>query len=222
MNKTDIPLRSFAKIFTGNQIKKIAPLANLIGCEGNLKIPRTIAIFNMGSGTDCPSRKLGLCAANKAKVSCYALKTERGYRPLVLPFRRRQEVYWKQITAEYFASQFLLINITKRNPFSAIRINESGDFWSQECVNKLEKIATILRRFGIKVYAYTSRRDLNFSKCHNLILSGSGFRKKGIANEFRIVKDLNEKPKGWSICKGNCRICNNCLIRGRNTVVKSH
>ena len=68
-------------------------LKNLIA-TGNKKLPTTTAIFNMGSATDCPSLKKGLCTAvTEKKVTCYALRPE-NFRPLVLPYRRRQEKYW--------------------------------------------------------------------------------------------------------------------------------
>ena len=149
-------------------------------------------------------------------------KSEREYRKYVLPFRNRQEKYWKKVTAESFVSDFTMINSLKERPYNVIRINESGDFWTQKCINKLEKIATLLTPFKIKVYCYTSRSDLNYKKCKNLIVSGSGFKKEGISNIFQIVKNIKDKPKGYSICKGNCKICNKCQIRGNKIIIKSH
>ena len=57
---------------------------------GNKKIGNDTLIFNMGSATDCPSKKLGLC---RHCDKCYALKAERQY-PQVRPFRDRQADYW--------------------------------------------------------------------------------------------------------------------------------
>jgi len=221
-NSSIIPLKVWAKIYTGGKGKKSCYLNQLIIGTGNIKIPSTTAIFNMSSATDCPSKRLGLCKAEKQGCKCYAIKSEYNYRPYVLPFRRQQEAYWKEVNAFEFVSQFLLLNAMKEKPFNALRLNESGDFHSQECVTKAESIALILRRFGIVTYCYTSRSDLDFSKVKHLVISGSGFQKKGITNEFKIVFDISERPKGYGVCKGNCKICKRCSIRGMKTVVKKH
>jgi hypothetical protein len=190
---------------------------------GNKKIPRDTAIFNMGSATDCPSFKLGLCNAVNSGVKCYAKKAEHGQWPRVLPYRRKQANFWKSIKASEFVRQFLDINSHKRiRPFNAIRFNEAGDFWSQKCVQKAEHIARMLADYGIKCYCYTSRKDLDYSKVKHLIISGSGFRKEGIANEFKIVNDVKEKPKGYVVCPMSCKSCDRCLGRGNLTVVKKH
>ena len=217
-----VTLVSFAKILTMGKGKGFCPLNSLLSA-GNMKVPSTTAIFNMSSATDCPSLKLGLCKAMvDGKHVCYAKKSEVGSRPTVLPYRRKQEKFWLGVTAEDFVSQFLLINALKVKPFTALRLNEAGDFHSQECVDKAEKIATYLKRFGIKVYGYTSRDDLDFSKTKNLVVSGSGFIKDGIKNEFKIIKTKNDKPKGYGICAGDCKICNRCQVRGLNTAVILH
>lgn len=217
-----MPLRAFARIFSSGKGKKELPLNALIQHKGNIKIPSSTAIFNMSSATDCPSKKLGLCKACEQGVKCYAEKSEYSYRPDVLPYRRKQEIFWKGITSHEFVYQFLLINALKENPFDKIRFNESGDFHTQTCVDKLEAIATMLKRFGIVCYCYTSRSDLDFSKVRNLVVSGSGFTKEGITNQFKIVKDLKDRPKGFGICAMDCHKCSRCTVKNRNTVVKAH
>ena len=198
------------------------PLRKLIG-EGNLKVPRTTAIFNMASATDCPSLKRGLCMAYvDGKHVCYARKAEYSYHPGVLPYRRRQEKLWLNTSAEDFAAQFLIINTMKKNKFTAIRFNESGDFHSQDCVTKTERIARILSKYGIKSYLYTSRMDLDFRKCEKLVVNGSGFLGRGVTNTFQIVKQINNIPKGFRACVGDCRICSRCMNKGMKTVIKKH
>jgi len=215
-------LSSYAKILTAGIGKDFCPLNKLIS-EGNTKLPVTTAIFNMSSAHDCPSLKLGLCKAYvDGKHVCYAKKAEFDYHPQVLPYRRRQEKFWLSVTAEEFASQFLLINALKVKPFTALRLNEAGDFHSQECVDKAEKIATLLKRYGVIVYGYTSRDDLIYTSCKNLIVSGSGFMKDGINNLFTIVKKKEDKPKGFGICAGDCKVCFRCQKRGLMTCVILH
>jgi hypothetical protein len=215
-------LKVYLKLIAGSQGKHFSPLTSLVS-SGNHKLPRTTGIFNMGSATDCPSRRLGLCQAfANGKCICYALKAEREYRPFTLPFRRRQEIYWKNTPAKKFATDFVTMNMLKVRPYNALRLNESGDFWSQECVGKAEKIARILKRYGITTYCYTARSDLDFSRCKRLVVSGSGFCKEGIKGEFLMVKDVKvQRPRGYGVCVSNCRTCSRCLV-GRKTVIAIH
>jgi len=218
----DMPLKSYAKLITVGVGKWFSPLSKLLS-TGNTKLPKTTAIFNMGSAHDCPSFKLGLCRAYyNGKHICYARKSETSMRPEVEPRRNRQKAFWLACTAEEFASQFLLINAMKELPWDSLRLNESGDFWGQECIVKAERIATILKPYGIKAYGYTSRSDLDYTQTRNLIVSGSGFQKEGITNVFLIIAKKEDRPKGYGMCKMNCRICNRCMTRGFNTCVLVH
>jgi hypothetical protein len=221
-NRKNKELKNFTTLLVTTLNNEI-PLHKHMISRGNRKIPSTTAIFNMGAATNCPSHKLGLCSANKNGVKCYALKAEQnGKWFTVLPFRMRQEKYWKEVTAEEFALQFITINSKKAKSFDALRMNEAGDFWSQECVNKAEKIARILKQYGIVTYCYTSRSDLDYSKVTALKISGSGFKKKGIVNIFKIIGSIKDKPTGYGVCKGNCRICDRCKKSGLKTVVLKH
>lgn len=216
MGKT---LTEFARL----NVKSIhaLPLTPLIQ-RGNRKLPNTTAIFNMGSASNCPSLKLGYCQAYKGgRHVCYALKAERLW-PCVYPYRKRQEKFWKNITAEEFSRQFILINALVNKKYTALRLNEAGDFWNQDSVDKAEKIAYILNKFGIKVYCYTSRRDLDYSKVKHLVISGSNFQKLGIKNIFKTIVNKDDKPKGYGICVGNCRICSRCQNKNMKTVIMSH
>ena len=198
------------------------PLKNLLGGDGNSKIPRSTAIYNITSANDCPSMKLGLCAAKLQGCKCYALKSEYSYHPDVLPYRRKQAKLWEELTAVEFAKQFLVINFSRGTKFTALRLNVSGDFKNQKDVDKSEEIARILKLNGITVYTYSSRKDLNFSGCKNLILSGSNFTKAGVSNIFKIIEKKEDKPKGWLLCKGDCNICNRCQIRNQKICVLKH
>jgi len=212
----------FSRLCEKNVFPNGIPLQKLLCNVGNHKIPSSTAIFNMGSATDCPSLSLGLCKVQTDNNRCcYALKAEVLY-PNVLPYRRRQELYWNETSAEQFAFQFLLINSKKRNPFNALRLNESGDFHSQQCVEKAESIARILSRYGVTTYCYTSRSDLDFKRVKSLIVNGSGFKGRGISNVFKMITEKKKKPKGYAMCAMNCRICARCMQRGMNTCVIKH
>ena len=189
---------------------------------GNHKLPRTTAIFNMGPATTCPSKKLGLCQAftKEGKHVCYALRAEVQY-PRALPYRKRQEKYWKKNSAERFIMDFLEIQSRKRNKFTAIRLNESGDFWTQDCIRKAELISRYLEGIDVKVYCYTARSDLDYSRVSSLVVMGSDFKKEGIAGVFKMIETRKERPKGFGTCAMDCRKCKRC-IKGQNTVVMRH
>jgi len=214
----------FGKLFKDEEI----PLSFLIQ-PGNIKIPRETAIFNMSSATDCVSLEKGLCKAcvwnedlQKLKTVCYALKAEREYRPAVLPYRRRQEKFWLDVTAESFVIQFLIINARKRVKFDKIRFNESGDFHDQEGVDKAEKIAKLLVNFGIKVYCYTSRDDLDYTRVKNLVINASGFSAPGLKNEFTMILKDDPWPKGYAKFPEDCTVCDRCSILGKKSFVYKH
>ena len=196
-------------------------LKNHINVDGNSKVPSSIAIFNMGSATKCPSKKLGLCAACKSKVKCYALKSEQFYTNTI-PYRNKQEKYWKKVKAENFIADFISMQQRKRNKFKGLRLNESGDFWSQKCVEKAEKIAKGLVKIGVKTYCYTSRSDLDYKGIKSLIISGSGFKKSGISSVFKIIDKKENRPKGYGLCAGDCSVCNRCMKRNMKTAVIKH
>lgn len=219
----NIAIKPFVSILLKSVWKKKIPLSSVLGESGNLKIPRTTAIFNMSSATDCPSRKLGLCkAVINGRYICYAKRSENSSRPAVLSFRRKQARYWQKVTAEQFCSEFLAISYSKLKPFNALRFNEAGDFHTQKCVNKAEKIARILKKYGVVCYLYTSRDDLDYSHVKALKISGSGFKKPGIVNIFQIIPSKKYKPKGYSICPMSCHSCNRCQRSGLKTVVVKH
>jgi len=212
---------SFAKMIALHVVGK-NPLRDLM-VAGNSKIPKTTAIFNMSSATDCPSLKLDICkACVLGKNFCYAMKSERSYRPNVLPYRRRQQDYWLNVSAEEFAFQFILVNSLKPKPFTKLRLNEAGDFHSQSCVNKADRIAKILSTYGIVTYCYTSRSDLNYTKVKHLTVNGSGFKKAGVQNEFRMIMKDEPWPKGYAKCPMDCTVCDRCSKKGKDTFVIQH
>lgn len=183
---------------------------------GNRKLPTTTGIFNICSATDCPSRKLGLCQVCNAGKRCYALKAEQMY-PGPLDYRRRQERLWDSLTAETFAGDLLGIASRRRTLTTALRLNEAGDFRTQADVDKAERIAHILSvEGGIDMYCYTARSDLDFSKTRDLVVNGSGFRVHG---EFRMILTPEERPKGYTMCVGNCRECSRCVSGGLTCVL---
>lgn len=206
---------------------------------GNSKLATFICIFNMGDCHNCPSAKLGLCELRKSyknrevkKDVCYGLKSEKMY-PDCLPYRKRQANYWLSVSAETFANEFIEIQKRKRVKFKYIRFNEGGDFYGQDCVNKLFKIAEIIyKETGVKTYTYTHRTDLNFDglndRLHylNILKSGENFNPKLIrfftAVPAKYWNDTLNHVKAWNksrklstdpkkyICANDCTKCNLC------------
>jgi len=174
---------------------------------GNAKLPKTTAIFNMTSATDCPAKKLGLCMIPDI---CYAMKAER-MRPDVLTHRRRQCKFWKNVSAKEFARQFIEMNNNKRIKVDTLRFSEAGDFSSQDDINKADKIAELLKEEEIITYTYTARSDLDFSNIKSLIVNGTYFKKRGIRNTFIPVSKFTNRNDREQ-CILNCRICNKCII----------
>lgn len=155
---------------------------NLISCSkfGNAKVGENTLIINMGPATSCPSAERGLCPiAGK----CYAARDEGMYPKTAVPYRERQKDYWLGNTAEQIAFDIQEIfegyeriqakrfekahreakAKHKKRPAPPkekriMRWNESGDFHSQECTEKLMAIAELTPE--ILHYTYTHRTDL--------------------------------------------------------------
>jgi hypothetical protein len=134
---------------------------------GNKKLPKTTAIFNMNSATDCPSKKLGLCKLCRV---CYAMKAEIQY-PDVLPYRRRQSNFWTSCDAPEFVNLFNTMQARKKIKLNKLRISEAGDYTTQNDVNKMTEIANNL---PVRSYCYTARTDLNFNGRGKLVVNLSG------------------------------------------------
>lgn len=183
---------------------------------GNLKIGNDTLILNMGSATDCPALKLGFCKLGK---KCYAYKAEHMY-PAVKPYRDRQANYWLTTSSFEIIKDFDTIASKHKKVWARIkylRVNESGDFYSNECINKLSVISSYLQdHYNITTYTYTARKDLNFESAHFLVKGSSnevGNNGKSIARdepEFDEHGLYHEHGKSYRECKGDCRICTYC------------
>ena len=94
------------------------------------------------------------------------------------------------------------------------RYNESGDFYSQKCVDKLNRISEFLKnRYDIITYGYSARSDLDFSNVH-FLCKGSGHDNgnngrtdvKKLTKEEKKLKTYNK----YVVCRMDCRVCNYC------------
>lgn len=175
---------------------------------GNLKLNNQTLIFNMGTATNCQSKKLGLCKVCNNNVLCYAEKAERIYKH-VLPYREKQKIYWLSNTSNQIIKD--METFIGNRIIKYIRINESGDFHTQDCVNKLNKISLYFKNKGIIVYGYTARIDLDYTGV-SFIIRASGYKPtNGMTGATTIIKKNRPIPKGYFKCVGDCTICNKCM-----------
>jgi len=199
--------------------------------NGNRKIGKDTIIVNMGTATNCPAASMckfsNKSTDKKCKNKCYALKAERIY-PQVLPFRKRQEKYWLNNTAEQIAEDIkITAYVHGTTIIKYVRINEAGDFHTIDCVKKLIKIAELNKK--IKFYTYTHRKDLidqitikDLPK--NLTINLSFKSDKENFNTFTTIEDINPNKKILK-CASDCRNCKLCTTKGRKgrqIVVKAH
>lgn len=186
---------------------------------GNSKLPKTTAIFNMSSATTCESDFLGLC---KVSVKCYAKKAERIYKQ-VKPYRDNQENFWKSCSSEEFVTR--LLSEKKSKKVNLLRLNESGDLRSLDCLIKVFEISELLKKFSIKVYIYTHRIDILKSipvdmipENLNIMLSNGKLDGYG---SFIGVKSLPVNSDRLT-CIGDCKVCNLCSYTKETILVKIH
>ena len=182
----------------------------------------------MGSALRCPSKKLGLC---KVAEKCYAKKAEVLY-PNVLPYRRRQQLYWLQNDAGKIIEDFdkLLKRFRNISEIKYLRFNESGDFFSQNCVEKMSEISKFLQEeYSIITYGYTARTDLDFEDTHFLVKGSGGSEGNNgrtvVINKKEADKFYNQKrlKNKWIICPTDCRSCDICKKQnGINVIFKLH
>lgn len=181
---------------------------------GNHKLGDDTAIFNMGTATDCPSRKRGLCEVSNQGIKCYALKAEQQYPKTVPAARERQKEYWQTHSASEITTDFLRKIVRRRKETLYLRFNESGDFESQSDVTKLSLVADgLLSAEGIRTYGYTARRDLDFSGAKFLV-KGSG-HDVGNNGKTIVIGPKDIVPAGFLECPGGkkgCSRCNLCKI----------
>lgn len=194
---------------------------------GNTKLGMDTLIFNMGSATDCPSKALGLCKLCRV---CYALKAERLY-PGCLPYRTRQQGYWLKSDLTRVLHDFvILLSKGKRaQNIKYLRLNESGDFHTQACVEKAELLARHLKAlFGIKTYTYSARSDLDFSNCRALMVKGSGHDKGNNGRTIARPKAMLAAPNHvtttidghkYFVCPADCRKCTMCKEHNNLNIV---
>ncbi len=177
---------------------------------GNLKMGEDTLVVNMSGAFDCSSLAKGMCSVVNSGVKCYAMKAEERFPNAVPQFRKRQEIYWKVTPAKTILNDILKAIYRRKSKVKYFRYNESGDFHTQWCVKKLDKIAKVLKELGITTYGYSARRDLDFSNV-SFLVKGSD-HEGGNNGKSIVIGKKEEVPKGYKVCPGDCRTCNYCKV----------
>ena len=209
----------------GNQYVKCAN--GLEACIGNHKIWKDTVILNFNSAGDCPAMKLGLCAVG---FKCYALKAERQY-PACLPYRRRQENYWDNVSISDICADFDQL-LSRRKYIKYLRFSEAGDFKDVESMRKLDDLACYLKEtYGIVTYGYTARIDLDYEWQYAICKKSYGFSSPPVGTtNVTIVRELNpevslivEDAKAYRVCPmTTCEGCLLCKTKDTNVVFPLH
>lgn len=168
---------------------------------GNKKIGKDTVIINIHTATTCPAKDMCLLRGR-----CYALANER-IRPTVLPFRLRQEQFWKENPASVYVDYLRKL---KNGFLNYIRFHEAGDFACQADVDKMSEIADGVEGM-YRCYAYTARYDLDYSnKSKNLVLDGTYFMIDNMYVPLKKDELAMGRGKGTVTCPNDCRICDLC------------
>ena len=141
---------------------------------------------------------------------CYAIKAQRRFPKTVIPYR---EARYKASLQDDFVDRIVNELSTTRRDVRTVRIHESGEFYSQEYVDKWYSIAKALPQFTF--YTFTKRiNDFDFTKLMNLpnfiVINSLQFNRLNYGS-------LSEAPKkaficpftstGNAICGVTCRYC---------------
>lgn len=180
---------------------------------GNKKIADHVAIFNLGTATDCVNLHTERCQVGEA---CYALKAERAF-PGTWDYRRRQEYLWDALDPDTFAAAFELIVKRRRTETTALRINESGDLRHQGDVSRLAWLAENLEGV-VDVYLYTASSHLDLSPLADapITVNASNDMVAPADRRFVAVPTPDDVPDGAVRCPhdidksiqcGDCRAC---------------
>ena len=179
---------------------------NLYGF-GNHKLSAEIATLNLGGSAidDCPQG--GTCPIRGV---CYACADE-ALRPGVRAARRRVRAFWAEASAEEMVGVF--VGERGARPVRYLRVNVASDFHDQGEVDKLARMARLLKGLGVKVYGYTRRADLDFSRLRRVAtINGAGFM---LSNRYNTIDadTFFSLPSGWTRCPGKCGLglCERCM-----------
>jgi len=176
---------------------------------GNNKLP--FAVFNMSSAHECEALLRGECKVGKKK--CYAWRDENVHK-FPLPYRRRQEVMWRNHDEYQLAAMFKTWMDGKTD---TLRLNEAGEMRDEYDVMKANKIALFLSYYNMRVYTYSARRSMPWDKLNRDHITIIGSSLEGLDGQFIMVKDARKALKQARslgikamICPSDCTKCDAC------------
>lgn len=185
---------------------------------GNRKMQHRIAIFNVGSATECPNLNTEHCQVPDG--ACYAKRDEHLF-PHTLFFRRRQGYLWDCLDADTFADAFIELVERKQKPVDYLRFNESGDIRHREDVIRINNVARRVAEVGVTTFTYTASDfvDLPTGDERHAVINGSNADVTGADQRFIVVDSPEEIPDDGYRCpfpeKGTqCGECLACLHAG--------
>ncbi|WP_153952989.1 hypothetical protein [Halosegnis longus] len=181
---------------------------------GNTKIAKEVAIFNLGSATDCPHLGETECQVDADDCYAYNAEGEGGYAPMALPKRRRQELLWKESDLYLFTRALQRTFERKQHEITALRLSESGDIRTQQDVRDIQYIADEL---DVPVYLYTASSGLDWSEAPDVTINASNEWVEGADRQYDAVPTVDDIPEdgiqcpydmeGSDIKCGECRLC---------------
>lgn len=185
---------------------------------GNMKLPRTFAIFNVTPCTRCPSDALDMCNVNNRVCSgcgqpfqCYGLNAELGYsKHTAVPFRIRQMRWWDIVTPEEFVATLVE---NRCRTITHLRFSEGGDIRHIGDFRKMVGIARLLYGRSIVTSVYTARSDIDLSDRWPLVVNGSGFMV-----DNRVDPVCRCGHMGLANCVADCSECQMCYEHGGHRV----
>ena len=177
---------------------------------GNEKVPKTTAIYNIGTWFLCEGRLKGFCELHEV---CYAKCRE--IMGSTIKSRLNNYYFWKTNDAKTIA-MFISYSIqskqfSEEDKINLLRFNEVGEFENQEDLEKMVEVSNIVyQQTGVKSYTYTHNRELDFNIDRpHLTINGSGFM---IDNQFTVVKPSEYKRyvenHNCFECLQKCEMCN--------------
>lgn len=203
----------------GRYIKNFHPdMPTITMSLGNGKLDRSVLIFNLPSVITCPNNDL-------CKNECYARKAEKLY-PTVLPCRNEN---WESAKLDNFEQRMLKIihkAVIKHN-VKAVRVHESGDFYSQEYADKWQRIAQTCKGYlgkDLVFYAYTKspyRPLQGFNIVESILPDGNinfadkktvyklSKKHKAKVCPYGLAYKGHKKLKNKIICGRDCKACMN-------------
>ena len=155
--------------------------------KGNSKLDKGVATWNIPAGKKVCGREC---------EGCYAFKEQKRWASV----RKGREDRYELSQCDNFVE--LMNNELSKHKGKYVRVHSSGEFYSQEYVNKWVQIA---KSNPDKVfYAYTKREEFDYSelkKCDNFVLhksfvSVSGKRYLNYGNSAEMAK-IAEKTGGF-------------------------